>query len=225
MELKNTLGSILVIYTLIGIKSVCAEEIATPKVEERIVELRITRQQPAAMENRYKRRVEKFASKAVCSGSFVDNNGLIITAGHCAQDAASIEVVTSDNQHYEATIVATSSTHDLALLHIDRHGTPHFNLAEKVKRGQQIFILGSPLGITDTLSTGIIAKLDGDVLLVDCSALPGNSGSAVYNADGEMVGVLTSGFIVMLGTTHLNVVQSNDAIWFFIIRALRGVRQ
>ena len=92
-------------------------------------------------------------------------------------------------------------------------------------QGETIFILGSPLAFTGTLSTGIIAKVDGDVLLLDCGVLPGNSGSAVYNTRGEMVGVATAGYIVGMGTTHLNVAQSLDAVIYFVIRALRGIKQ
>lgn len=197
----------------------------TGTIGQAVVELHITRKTTGELtESRFRQKIEKFG-KAVCSGAFIDSAGDIITAGHCAADAAEIEVVTYDQQHYSATIVATSSIHDLALLHIDRQNTDHFKPATTIERGEKVSILGSPLGIPNTLSTGIIAKLDGDVTLLDCGALPGNSGSAVWDANGDLVGVLTAGYVVGMGTTHLNVMQSADAVWFFLARGVSGVRQ
>lgn len=196
--------------------------------EQAVVELHITKKELPTMQESKKASkgtVEQFGGRATCSGSFIAGNGDIITAGHCAQDATSITVVTYDNKEYEATIVATSAIHDLALLHIDRRDTPHFKLAANVVRGERIFILGSPLAISNSLSTGIIAKIAGDTDLVDCGALPGNSGSAVYDDNNQMIGVLTAGYIVGMGTTHLNVIQSLDTVWFFLVRAFSGAKQ
>lgn len=219
-------GFLVTMFLAVGAMAADIPEQAEP-VEHAVVELHIVKREfPAAADAKYrsKHRVENFG-KAVCSGAFIDESGDIITAGHCAADAAQIEVVTYDNRTYQAVIVATSSTHDLALLHIDRRGTAHFSPAKEVIRGEKIFILGSPLGITNSLSTGIVAKLDGDATLVDCGALPGNSGSAVYDEDGKLVGILTAGYVVGMGTTHLNMAQSIDAVWFFLMRAFNGIRQ
>lgn len=189
-------------------------------VEQKVVELHIT-QKPFGGASEAKRRtkikIEEAAGKAVCSGSFIDDTGDIITAGHCVQEAESIEVLTYDGKSYLAVVIATSSVHDLALIHIDRLNTAYFKLAGTISRGEPIFIVGSPLGITDTLSTGVIAKLAGDITLVDCGVLPGNSGSAVFDADGKMVGVATAGYRVDFGTTHLNLIQGVEAIWFFLV--------
>ncbi len=209
-----------------GVQVVQAEDTVSPSIEQAVVELRITKHEYAHVaDSKYKKKREDLMGQGVCSGSFISDHGDIITAGHCAQNAESIEVITYDNKHYAAVILATSSTHDLALLHIDRRNTVHFAPAAVVSRGEPIFILGSPLAITDTLSTGIVAKLGGDETLVDCSVLPGNSGSAVYNAKGEMIGVATAGFVVGMGMTHLNIIQSIDAVWYFVLRAFQGIKQ
>ncbi len=204
-----------------------AEDTKVPVgLEPRIVELHITQKEvePAQSESKKKKRVvlEELPHGAICSGSFIDAYGDIITAGHCAREAADIDVITSDNQTYRATITAVSATHDLALLHIDKLNTPHFNPAQHLERGEKIFILGSPLGITNALSTGVIAKFDGDHTLIDCSALPGNSGSAVFDAEGNLVGVLTAGYVVGMGVTHLNVMQSLESVYFFVLQAFKG---
>lgn len=194
-------------------------------VEQSVVELHITRQEAdLVIGNKAKGRVEQFGhlGTSICSGAFIDDSGDIITAGHCAEGGARIDVVTYDSRQYGAVILATSAVHDLALLHIDRRNTVHFSAANSVRRGERVFILGSPLGITNSLSTGVVAKLDGDVTLLDCGALPGNSGSVVYNDAGDMIGVLTAGYRVGMGTTHLNIAQSLDAVRFFIAQTLRG---
>ena len=193
-------------------------------IREKVVELHITmKAAPKTSENKIRRKVENFAGRAVCSGSFVTRNGYILTAKHCTTDAAEITVVTADLQEYRATLVAQSDTQDLAVIRIDRQNTPFFDLARSVEQGQPVHTYGSPLGITGTYTTGVIARLNGDVTYVDCGVLPGNSGGPAFNDDGEMVGVLTAGFIVMLGTTHLNVMQSLDSLLYFA-RTLAGSR-
>lgn len=216
---------LLLVSTMLFAGSLFAAEY--PNVENRIVELHIfhKEKEPEPITNSKRIRssgVINLPKGSVCSGSFIDSMGDIITAGHCAQNVDTIEVITFDKQEYEATIVAVSATHDLALLHIDKLNTPHFSPAQVIERGERIFILGSPLAITDTLSTGIIAKLAGDTTLVDCGALPGNSGSAVFDNNGDLVGVLTAGHVVMFGVTHLNIIQSLDAVYFFVQEALKG---
>lgn len=192
-------------------------------VEQKVVELHMY-DKPATENNKKRKKIEPLNDHATCSGAFIDAQGDILTAKHCTEGIDHIDVVTFDQHHYQATIVSTATVHDLALIHIDRTDTAYFEPADKVVRGETIFILGSPLGLTDTLSTGIVAHLDGDLMFVDCAALPGNSGGPVFNKDGEMVGVLTAGMIAMMGTTHLNVAQGLDAVKFFVSEALRHLR-
>ena len=154
--------------------------------------------------------------KGTCSGEFIDEKGDVLTAKHCVNGFNEFEVITSDQSVYKASVVKISQFHDLALLHISRSHTPYFKLANGVERGEKISILGSPLGITDTLSTGIVAKLDGDVTLLDCSALPGNSGGPVFNKYGHLVGMVNANFLVFFGVTHLSLAQSLDAIRLFL---------
>ncbi len=185
-------------------------------VRDKVVELHITLKETAkTTENRHKARVENFASKAVCSGAFVTQNGYILTAKHCTADANEISVVTYDLQEYKATIVAQSDSQDLAVIRIDRQNTPFFKLAAGTEQGEAVHTYGSPLGISGTYTTGVIARLNGDVTYIDCGVLPGNSGGPAFNDAGDMTGVLVAGFVVLAGTTHLNVMQSLDSIIFF----------
>lgn len=215
--------SLIASLFLLGSIQSCRAE-GTSSIAQRVVELRITRGELHSVDTRYKKKIQDMG-QGVCSGSFINDHGDILTAGHCAADAESIEVITYDGKRYNAIIVATTSVHDLALLHIDRFNTVHFNPAPVVTQGEKVFVFGSPLAITGTLSTGIVAKLGGDWTLLDCGVLPGNSGSAVYDENGDMIGVATAGFIVGMGTTHLNIAQSIEAILFFLDRAAHGIRQ
>ncbi len=219
----RTLIAGLFIFTVLG----CARGASTDTiagVRDKVVELHITQKDaPRTSENKHKRKMENFAAKALCSGAFVTRNGYILTAKHCTEGAAEITVVTSDLQEYKATVLAQSATQDLAIIRIDRQNTPYFDLARTAEQGEPIHTYGSPLGITGTYTTGVIARLNGDVTYIDCGVLPGNSGGPVFNDDGNMVGVATAGFIVFLGTTHLNVMQSLDSIMYFAL-TLSGQR-
>ncbi len=194
-------------------------------VESKVVELHITR--AAAKEELQSHGVSKIyplqwktANKqhSVCSGAFINASGDILTAKHCTEGIESIDVQTFDAHIYTATVVKQSETHDIALIHIDKVNSPYFTLGMVVKRGEQVFALGSPLGITNTLSTGIVANLTGDLTLIDCGVLPGNSGCPLFNKREELVGLVTAGYWVGFGTTHLNIVQSLDVIVKFLER-------
>lgn len=213
--MKKLMSSfVLGLLSITSCRAASTETLA--EVRDKVVELHITLKPDVIKElNRHKSRIEKFSSKALCSGAFVTSAGYILTAKHCTEGAAGISVITSDLQEYTATIIAQSDTQDLAIIRVDRRNTPYFRLAETSAQGQVIHTYGSPLGITGTYTTGVIARLNGDVTYVDCGVLPGNSGGPVFNDDGEMVGVAVAGFIVMLGTTHLNVMQSLDSLLGF----------
>lgn len=189
---------------------------------QKVVELTITRIKPDVTATMHKSTIKTLPlGKGTCSGEFIDAVGDIITAKHCTEGADSIEVTTYDNQHYEATILAQSTAHDLAIIHIDRLNTPYFKLADSFQVRQTVFALGSPLGITGTFSTGIVAKIDGDVTLVDLSVLPGNSGCPLFDANDRLLGVVTAVYIVGFGVTHLGIVQGLDATRMFIVTTLQ----
>jgi serine protease Do len=195
-----------------------AAQLADATPEQKTVEIHMASEAPETMPEIKKRgRRQVLPLRAgTCSGEFVGDEGEILTARHCVDGFDTFEVQTYDHRLYVAKVVAVSLNHDLAMIRIDRNHTPYFRLAKSVERGEKISVLGSPLGITDTLSQGVVARLEGDDMLLDCGALPGNSGGPVFNENGELVGVLNAGLIVMFGVTHLNMAQGLDAIHFFI---------
>lgn len=158
----------------------------------------------------------------ICSGEFVDDQGDILTAGHCQDGMDSIVVVTHDQQEYEAVVVASSTVHDIALIHIDRQNTPFFvEASSEPTEGETCFTYGSPLGQTGSLSKGIIGNMGGDYTIVDMSVLPGNSGGPLFDIAGNLIGVTTAVAIVGLGVTHMGLAQSLDTVHFFLKKYLK----
>lgn len=213
--MKLATASIVLLFVS-GCQAASTETVSEAK--SKLVELHTTRESNKTENaSKAKRRIEKFPSYGVCAGSFISPAGDILTAQHCVEGATSLEVQYGDKV-YRATVTAVSRTQDLALVSIDAYDTPYFQVARSLAQGQVIHVLGSPLGLTGTYSTGTVARLGGDVDYLDCGVLPGNSGGPVFNDDGKLVGVAIAGFIVMAGTTHLNIIQGHDSISSFLWR-------
>lgn len=225
----KVINSLLLGALLLGTTQVKAGDVVTStqtakSVREKIVELHITFAPPPTAEAKKQRKLLAYtkSGKAICSGSFVSPYGHIITARHCVQDAEAITVVLSDGQEYAASTRAISASQDLAVIQIGKFGTPCFKPAKPLTQGQTVYILGSPLGITGTLTSGVVARLYGDLTLLDCTALPGNSGGPVVDADGNIAGVLSAIIVVYMGPSHISVAQSLDSILMFFYELSGG---
>lgn len=222
--MKSLLCGLLIISSLRIANAASTDTIN--EVRDKIVELKIKRVEVQAQETKkssifHKRNLS--TGYSICSGAVMSGSGDILTARHCTQDAAEIIVTFADGREYKAVTLAQSTRHDLALIHVDRFGTSHFKIASELVQGQRIYVMGSPLGITAALSEGIVAKRDGDLDFLDVTVLPGNSGGPAFNENGELVGITTAGFIVLFGFSHLNIMQSIDAILGFGLE-LQGVK-
>jgi serine protease Do len=149
---------------------------------------------------------------AIGSGVIVDPDGYIITNHHVVSGAQSIRVVLPASQDssgnrgesthvLEARLVGFHSESDLALLKIEAHGlaTLPFADSSKVRPGQLVFAIGSPEGLTSTVTMGVVSATarqpDPDnpmiYLQTDAPINPGNSGGPLVNLDGEVVGINT----------------------------------
>ena len=91
-------------------------------------------------------------------------------------------------------LIKISKEHDLALLKLDNYSTPFLALSSdhNIRQGDKVYAIGSPLGITDSLTSGVITKPGNDRLYTDARILPGNSGGPLINRNGIVLGVNTA---------------------------------
>ena len=135
-----------------------------------------------------------------CSGVYIKDN-IILSAAHCVEVEEGIDLkqiwVKKGDTSEQAVVVKVDAAADLVLLYTPMKGTP-VKLSKRVVRGQDCWIIGNPLGLRDILTKGIVSKIDfvvadekASFIIVDAVALPGNSGGAVIDSQGRLVGILT----------------------------------
>ena len=102
-------------------------------------------------------------------------------------------VILKDNSEQNAYVVAICETADLALLKIDGRRTPALKVGglNRVAQGETVYAIGSPVGLKDSVSSGIISGFDGFFLKTDAKIYPGNSGGPLINQRGEVIGINT----------------------------------
>lgn len=105
----------------------------------------------------------------------------------------SFQVALKDGSEYEADLVAVSDDLDLALLRIVNAQTPQIETAAdtEVVQGMKVFAIGSPAGLEDWVSAGIVSGYDSDYIRTDARIYPGNSGGPLVTEDGTVIGVNT----------------------------------
>ncbi|MBP6002976.1 MAG: Do family serine endopeptidase [Pyrinomonadaceae bacterium] len=135
------------------------------------------------------------------SGVITSADGTILTNNHVVDGAQKITVLMSDNKSYEAKIVGTDQLSDLAVLKIEAQSLPFLTLgnSDTVRVGDIVLAIGNPLGIGQTVTAGIISAKgrrtglsDGsyeDFLQTDAPINRGNSGGALVNLNGELIGI------------------------------------
>jgi len=140
----------------------------------------------------------------VGSGVIFDaNKGLIVTNAHVIEDQQVIIVTLKDGQRYHAKVIAKSKDYDLAILAIQ---APHltqlsFGNSDKLAVGHFVTAIGSPYGLSQTVTSGIVSALNRthpqiegyqSFIQTDAPINPGNSGGALINTQGELVGINTA---------------------------------
>jgi serine protease Do len=135
------------------------------------------------------------------SGVIVSADGTILTNNHVVDGAEKIIVQLSDNKSFEAKLVGTDKLSDLAVIKIEATNMPFLNLgnSDAVRIGDIVLAIGNPLGIGQTVTAGIISAKgrrtglsDGsfeDFLQTDAPINRGNSGGALVNLNGELIGI------------------------------------
>ena len=142
------------------------------------------------------------------SGVIIRPDGYIATNNHVVQDAVSVNVTLNNNKVYPATVIGTDPATDVALIKIEASGLPTITFADsdKLRLGEWVLAIGSPLGeeLRSTITAGIVsakgrsmANADGEFKIesfiqTDAAVNPGNSGGALVNKQGELVGINTA---------------------------------
>lgn len=110
-----------------------------------------------------------------------------------ANRALNFTVVLKDKSEQTAYLAAVSQNHDLALLKVDGCKTPYLKPGrlDQLSQGEKVYAIGSPMGLEDSVSAGVISGYDGHYLRTDAKIYPGNSGGPLVNQKGEVIGVNT----------------------------------
>src|SRR5437773_10288338 len=139
------------------------------------------------------------------SGVILDSNGFIVTNNHVVENATQITVTLSDKREFPAKVVGTDPKSDLAVVKIEAENLPSLKWADydKLQVGDVVLAVGSPFGLSSTVTLGIISALGRgnvgiadyeDFIQTDASINPGNSGGALVNLNGELIGINTAIF-------------------------------
>lgn len=139
------------------------------------------------------------------SGVIISADGYIVTNNHVVKDADKIEVVTNDRKEYEAKLIGQDPVTDVALLKIEGKDLPfvEYGNSDQVVLGEWVLAVGNPYNLTSTVTAGIISAKARDLgmsrgqmslesfLQTDAAVNPGNSGGALVNTKGELIGINT----------------------------------
>lgn len=140
------------------------------------------------------------------SGVIISEDGYIITNNHVVQKSTNVEVTLNDKRSFPATVIGTDPSTDIALLKIDAKNLPviPFGNSDALKIGEWVLAVGNPFNLTSTVTAGIVSAkarniniLDADMKIesfiqTDAAVNPGNSGGALVNTRGELVGINTA---------------------------------
>src|SRR5690554_19127 len=139
------------------------------------------------------------------SGVIISKDGYIITNNHVVDRATEVSVSLNDNREYTAKVVGTDAQSDLALLKVEGEDFPYltFGNSDALSVGEWVLAVGNPFNLTSTVTAGIVsAKNRGNVMggglgiqsfiQIDAAVNPGNSGGALVNTGGELVGINTA---------------------------------
>lgn len=141
--------------------------------------------------------------QATGSGVIISQDGYIVTNNHVVENAEKVEITLNNNQSYDAKIIGTDPSTDLALLKIEEKNLPFitYGNSDNVKVGEWVLAVGNPFNLTSTVTAGIISAKARNIgilpdqykiesfLQTDAAVNPGNSGGALVNTNGELIGI------------------------------------
>ena len=189
------------------------------------------------------RQVQTPKRAAAGSGVIISADGYIVTNNHVVDGADELTVSLTDNKEYSARIIGTDKTTDLALIKIDGKNLPAITIAnsDNVRVGEWVLAVGNPLGLNNTVTAGIIsakARTLGangveSFIQTDAAINQGNSGGALVNTRGELVGINAMlysqtgsniGYGFAIPTTIMNKVVDDLKQYGNVQRAMIGIQ-
>lgn len=148
--------------------------------------------------------ISSYVTEGAGSGVIISSDGYIVTNNHVIEDASKITVTTSDGTEYEATLVGADSETDVAVIKIDATGLTAATLgdSDSIVVGEGVVAIGNPLGtLASSVTSGIISATERtitvddmtlEVMQTDTAISPGNSGGGLFNAQGELIGIVNA---------------------------------
>ncbi|MCD4710472.1 MAG: Do family serine endopeptidase [Bacteroidales bacterium] len=141
------------------------------------------------------------------SGVIISDKGYIVTNNHVIDGSDEMVVVLNDKREYSARLIGTDPTTDLALLKVEADGLSHlpFGNSDALRLGEWVLAIGNPYNLTSTVTAGIVSAKARNINILrsqefsiesfiqtDAAVNPGNSGGALINTRGELVGINTA---------------------------------
>ena len=177
------------------------------------------------------------------SGVIISQDGYIVTNNHVVGQADEITVKLNDSREFKGRIIGTDETTDLALVKIDAKDLPAIKIgnSDNLRLGQWVLAVGNPFNLTSTVTAGIVsakARTLGangieSFIQTDAAINAGNSGGALVNAQGELVGINSmiysqtgsyAGYGFAIPTTIMNKVVADLKVYGTVQRAILGVQ-
>jgi len=148
-------------------------------------------------------RGRKYERVGTGSGVIISPDGYIITNNHVIENSTEIEISLNNKKKYKATLIGTDKSTDIALLKIEAEDLPFvtFGDSDISKIGEWVLAVGNPYNLTSTVTAGIISAKGRDLegnsniesfIQTDAAVNPGNSGGALVNTRGELIGINTA---------------------------------
>lgn len=190
-----------------------------------------------------KRKVQTPKKEGAGSGVIISTDGYIVTNNHVVEGADELTVTLNDNKEYSARIIGTDKTTDLALIKISATNLPALPIgdSDKLKVGEWVLAVGNPFNLNSTVTAGIVSAKARSLgangiesfIQTDAAINAGNSGGALVNTRGELVGINAmlysqtgsySGYGFAIPTTIINKVVADLKKYGTVQRGMLGIQ-
>lgn len=190
-----------------------------------------------------KRKIQTQPRASSGSGVIISTDGYIVTNNHVVDGADELTVTLNDNREFSARIIGTDKTTDLALIKVDAKDLPAITIgsSDKLKVGEWVLAVGNPFNLNSTVTAGIVSAKARSLgangvesfIQTDAAINQGNSGGALVNTSGELVGINAmlysqtgsySGYGFAIPTTIMNKVVADIKQYGNVQRAFLGIQ-